>query len=223
VGLQYVLTDALGPAIGRMFLFIVFIAITVCVLAVHTAAIRIAFAMARDNALPAGSALAKVSKKTGTPVLPAVVIGVLAVALLVVNINSPQIFSAVTSLAIILIYLAYLLVTVPMLVKRFRGQWPLSGAPQGRFSLGRWGLPVNILAVLWGGAMTINLAWPRKEIYNATEPFHWYLQWSSILFVAVFAVGGFAYYWFVQRHKVGVLADHAAQAATDTDTEEATA
>ncbi|WP_020671884.1 APC family permease [Amycolatopsis nigrescens] len=211
VGLQFVLTDALGSTIGRMFLFIVFIAITVCVLAVHTAAIRIAFAMARDNALPAGSKLAKVSQKTGTPVLPAIIIGVIAIALLVVNINSPQIFSAVTSLAIILIYLAYLLVTVPMLVKRVRGQWPLKNAPAGRFSLGRWGLPVNVLAVLWGVAMTINLAWPRKEIYNATEPFHWYLQWSSVLFVAVFAVGGFAYYWFVQRHKVGVLADHAAK------------
>jgi amino acid transporter len=202
---------------------VVFVAITVCVLAVHTAAIRIAFAMARDNALPAGSKLAKVNKTTGTPVLPAVVIGVIAVVLLVVNINSPQIFSAVTSLAIILIYLSYLLVTVPLLVKRFRGQWPPENVPQGRFSLGRWGLPVNVLAVLWGGAMTVNLAWPRKEIYNATEPFHWYLQWSSILFVAVFALGGFAYYWFVQRHKVGVLADHAAQAATTTDPEEATA
>jgi len=220
-GLQFVLTDALGPTIGRAFLFIVFIAITVCVLAVHTAAIRIAFAMARDNALPAGSRLAKVSPKTGTPIVPAVLIGVIAVALLAVNINSPQIFSAVTSLAIILIYLAYLLVTVPLLVKRFRGEWPRKGTPAGRFSLGRWGLPVNVLAVLWGAGMMINLAWPRREIYNATEPYHWYLQWSSLLFVLVFAVGGFAYYWFVQRHKVGTLADHAARPADPESAEEA--
>ncbi|RJQ85260.1 APC family permease [Amycolatopsis panacis] len=212
-GLQYVLTDALGPAVGRMFLFVVFIAITVCVLAVHTAAIRIAFAMARDNALPCGSKLARVTEKTGTPVLPAIVIGVLAVALLLVNIDSTQIFSAVTSLAIILIYLSYLLVTVPMLVRRLRGGWPREDAPPGRFSLGRWGLPVNVLAVLWGGVMTINLAWPRNEIYNASPPYHWYLQWISVLFVGVFAAGGFAYYWFVQRHRIGVLADHAAPAA----------
>ncbi|WP_116202963.1 APC family permease [Amycolatopsis circi] len=217
VGLQYVLTDALGPAIGRVFLFVVFIAITVCVLAVHTAAIRIAFAMARDNALPGGRKLARVNKTTGTPVLPAIVIGVLAVALLVLNINSTQIFSAVTSLAIILIYLSYLLVTVPMLIRRLRGRWPREGTPAGRFSLGRWGLPVNVLGVLWGGAMTINLAWPRNEIYNASPPYHWYLQWISVLFVGVFAAGGFAYYWFVQRHKVGVLADHAAASAPDEE------
>ncbi|GAA4527255.1 APC family permease [Amycolatopsis samaneae] len=216
IGLQFVLTDALGPEIGRIFLFIVFVAITVCVLAVHTAAIRIAFAMARDNALPGGSKLAKVNKKTGTPVLPAIVIGLIAIVLLLVNINSSQIFSAVTSLAIILIYLAYLLVTVPLLIKRIRGEWPRKDAPKGRFSLGRWGLPVNVLAVLWGVAMLVNLAWPRNEIYNATPPYHWYLQWISVLFVAVFGGGGFAYYWFVQRHRIGVLADHAAHAAGPT-------
>ncbi|MBQ6643526.1 MAG: amino acid permease [Saccharopolyspora sp.] len=215
VGLQFVLTDSLGPLIGRLFLLVVFVAITVCVLAVHTAAIRIAFAMARDNALPGGSKLARVSPRFQTPVVPAIVIGVIAVALLVVNIGQPQIFSAVTSLAIILIYVSYLLVTIPMLVARLRGEWS-SRKQEGRFTLGRWGLPVNVLAVLWGIGMTTNLAWPRRDVYNAEPPYHWYLQWSSVLFVGIAALGGFAYYWFVQRHRVGVLADHAATGETDT-------
>ncbi|WP_163505723.1 APC family permease [Fodinicola acaciae] len=215
-GLQFVLTDALGPAIGRAFLVAIAIAITVCVLAVHTAAIRIAFAMARDNCLPAGSVLARVSPRFRTPIVPSIIIGVIAILLLLVNVNQPQIFSAVTSLAVVLIYVSYLLVTIPMLVARLRGNWPTGGARRaGRFQLGRWGLPVNILAVLWGIGMSVNLAWPRKEIYNATPPFHWYLQWSSVLFVIVIAAAGFAYYWFVQRHKVGVLADHAATPAPE--------
>ena len=207
VGLQFVLTDSLGPLIGRMFLVVVFVAITVCVLAVHTAAIRMAFAMARDNSLPGGSKLAKVSPRFQTPVTPAVIIGVLAVLLLLVNIGQSQIFSAVTSLAVILIYIAYLLVTVPMLVARLRGRWS-SAKQEGRFTLGRWGLPVNILAVLWGAVMTIDLGWPRDEIYNADPPHHWYLQWSAVLFVVVGLGGGFAYYWFRQRRQVGVLDEH---------------
>lgn len=221
VGLQYVLTDALGPLIGRMFLVVVFIAITVCVLAVHTAAIRIAFAMARDNSLPGGSKLAKVSPRFQTPVVPAVIIGVLALLLLLVNIGQAQIFSAVTSLAVILIYVAYLLVTIPMLVARLRGTWS-SAKQEGRFTLGRFGLPVNILAVVWGLVMTIDLAWPRNEIYNADPPYHWYLQWSAVLFIAVFLGGGFAYYWFVQRHRVGVLNEHRASVESTVDTEPAT-
>jgi urea carboxylase system permease len=209
-GLQYIVLDVLGSTVGKLFLICVVIAITVCNLAVHTAAIRMMFAMARDNNLPAGSHLARVDPKRKTPVIPAVVIGVLALLILVVNIRQPQIFTVITSIGIIMIYIAYLLVTLPMLLARLRGEWPRGGAEKaGYFSLGRFGLPVNLLAVVWGAAMALNLAWPRKEIYNATEPFHWYIQWGAFLFIGVVALGGFAYYWFVQRHKYGVLADHA--------------
>lgn len=205
-GLQYIVLDVLGSTAGKAMLWCVLIAVTVCALAVHTAAIRLAFAMARDNNLPASSLLAKVSPRFQTPVLPAVIIGVLALAILVVNIRQPQIFTVVTSIGIIMIYLAYLGVTGPMLVARLRGKWQPAG--DGKFSLGRWGLLVNIGAVVWGAAMTTNLIWPRAEVYNATAPFHWYLQWGAVLFVAVIAGGGFAYYWFIQRHRTGVLAGH---------------
>ncbi|CAM5324341.1 Putative amino acid permease OS=Streptomyces griseus subsp. griseus (strain JCM 4626 / NBRC)OX=455632 GN=SGR_1534 PE=4 SV=1 [Streptomyces griseus subsp. griseus] len=149
----------------------------------------------------------------GTPVAPAVLIGVVGVVILVVNINQPQIFSVITSIAIIMIYLAYLLVTVPMLLRRLRGDRQPCGGDA--FSLGRWGLPVNIAAVLWGTAMSLNLAWPRAEVYNATGPQHWYLRWGAFLFIGVVALGGFAYYWFVQRHRTGVLAEHRVEAQDD--------
>jgi amino acid transporter len=208
-GLQYVVLDVLGSTVGKIFLISVVIAITVCNLAVHTAAIRMMFAMARDNNLPAGEHLARVDPKHKTPVIPAVVIGLLALIILIVNIRQPQIFTVITSIGIIMIYIAYLLVTVPMLLSRMRGQWPRNTETmRGYFSLGRWGLLVNVLAVGWGFFMAINLAWPRKEIYNAAEPFHWYLQWGAFLFIGIVALGGFAYYWFVQRHKTGVLDSH---------------
>ena len=207
-GLQYIVLDVLGNTVGDLFLWSVVIAITVCCLAVHTAAIRMMFAMARDNNLPAGEHLATVNPKTKTPIIPAVLIGVLAILILVVNIRQPQIFVVITSIGIIMIYIAYLLVTVPMLLARVRGQWPPADAPPGYFSLGRLGLPINVLAVVWGLFMSINLAWPRSSIYNATEPFHWYLKWGAVLFVGIVMVAGFAYYWFVQRHKTGTLESH---------------
>src|SRR3978361_2542998 len=95
-------------------------------------------------------------------------IRVIAIVLLFVTF-SPQIYTVVTSIAIIMIYTAYLLVTIPLLIKRIRGQWE---PREGAFSLGRWGIPVNILAVLWGGFLTINLAWPRNEVYNDSAPVH---------------------------------------------------
>ncbi|WP_405690085.1 APC family permease [Streptomyces sp. NBC_01185] len=204
-GLQYVVLETLGSTIGEIFLWCVVVAITVCVLAVQAAGIRLMFAMARDNNLPAGSVLAKVSPRFQTPVVPAVVIGVVGVVILVININQPQIFSVITSIAVIMIYLAYLMVTAPMLIRRLRGAWHPA---EGSFSLGRFGLPVNILAVLWGAGMALNLAWPRAEVYNATGPQHWYLRWGAFVFIGIVAVGGFTYYWFVQRHRTGVLESH---------------
>jgi urea carboxylase system permease len=212
-GLQYIVLDVLGGTIGDIFLWCVVIAITVCNLAVHTAAIRMMFAMARDNNLPAGEHLARVDPRTKTPIIPAVLIGVLAIVILVVNIRQPQIFVVITSIGIIMIYIAYLLVTMPMLKARLQGRWRPEDTPEGYFTLGKWGLPINIAAVVWGLGMAINLAWPRASIYNATEPFHWYLKWGAVLFIGVVMFGGFAYYWFVQRHKTGTLAGHAYEAA----------
>ncbi len=211
-GLQFIILDVLGNTVGDVFLWCVVIAITVCCLAVHTATVRMMFAMARDNNLPAGDHLARVHPKTRTPIIPAVIVGVLAIAILLVNINQPQIFTVITSIGIIMIYIAYLLVTGPMLIARLKGKWRSTDAQPGYFTLGRWGMLVNVLAVIWGLFMAINLIWPRASIYNAVEPFHWYLKWGGVLFVGIVMGGGFAYYWFVQRHKTGTLASHASDA-----------
>ena len=210
-GLQHIVLAVLGGPFGKAFLVCIVVAVVVCTLAVHAAAIRMMFAMARDNNLPFSRQLSKVDPVRKTPTVAAIVIGILAVIPLLVNITQPAIFTILSSISIVLIYLSYLLVTVPMLRKRLARKWPLldDGSKAG-FSMGKWGLPVNILAVLWGGAMTLNLIWPRTEIYNSVPPFEWYLQWGGVIFVAAVTVGGFLLYRFKIRHQTGVLAEHAA-------------
>jgi hypothetical protein len=41
---------------------------------------------------------------------------------------------------------------------RARRGWPTAKTP---FSLGKWGMAVNIAALVYGGAMILNFAWPR--------------------------------------------------------------
>lgn len=206
-GGQLVLLQVLGGPVGTVFLIAIAIAITVCTLAVHTAAIRLMFAMARDNALPEGARLAKIDPVHKTPVIPSIVVGALALAILLANIGSPEVFTAVTSVAIIMIYIAYLLVTVPLLMRRLRGEWPDEASKgSGYFSLGRLGLPVNILAVVWGVAMAVNLAWPREAVYGAG-----WLAWSAFIFIGIIVLGGLAWYLVRGRHRVGTLPEHMAQ------------
>jgi urea carboxylase system permease len=195
-GLPYVLTSTLGNTVGKIFLADVAIAICVCTLAIQTAATRMMFSMSRDGMLPFSARLAHVSPTTGTPVLPAIVVGALAIGLLAVNVGEASLFTALASVCIVMLYGAYLMVTVPLLLKRARGTW----APvEGHFSLGRWGLAVNAGAVLYGAAMTINIGWPRASVYDAAGG-HWYLQWFALLFVGGTLVAGvLAYLWVRPR------------------------
>ena len=175
-GLPYVITAVLGTFWGKVLLVDVAIAIVVCTLAIQTAGSRLVFSMARDGQLPASRWLAHVDPRRGTPMWPSVAIGVLAVGLLAVNIGNAALFTTLSSVCIVMIYLAYLLVSVPTLVARLRGRFTPS--EPGLFSLGRWGLPINIAAVVYGAAMVVNLSWPRPEVYDPTGEHPW-LTWSA--------------------------------------------
>lgn len=164
-GLPYVLTAVLGTFWGKVLLADVAIAISVCTLAIQTAGSRLVFSMARDGQLPAARHLSAVHARRGTPILPSLIIGALAVAVLAINIGNAALFTTLSSVCIVMIYLAYLLITVPLLVQRVRGRWTREAEP-GFFSLGRWGIAVNVLAVAYGAAMLVNLAWPRPEVYD---------------------------------------------------------
>ena len=54
--------------------------------------------------------------------------GVLTSLLLVINIGNQRVFYILTSVAIILFYIPYLMVTGPMLLRRLRGTWPKPGS-----------------------------------------------------------------------------------------------
>jgi urea carboxylase system permease len=195
-GLPYLVKQVLGETAGNILLWDVVLAIGVCCLAIQTAAIRMTFSMARDGALPAGRVLSHVSPTARTPTIPAIVSAVIAMGILLVNIDTPEIFTVVTGVAIVLIYIAYLLVTVPLLRKRLNG-WPDRGSePPGLFSLGSWGLAINIVAVAYGALMAINIGWPRNEVYGAGN-----YMWGGLIFVGIVIGIGLLYYFFYERHR----------------------
>jgi len=191
-----------GNAFSTVFLLVVAAAIFVCCLAIMTSTIRLCFGMSRDRVLPGSSVLSKVNPRLHTPVWSCIAVGILA--------GIPYIqFAGVFIIAIAatgMIYLSYLIGNLALLRARLGG-WPRVKAP---FSLGRWGLPINVLAIAWGGGMLINMAWPRaatnprpKEL-PGTLDFHWHwLNGQPVLWtvlVVILIVGG-AYYAIVQRTK----------------------
>ncbi|MDA8323193.1 MAG: APC family permease [Actinomycetota bacterium] len=195
-GLPLVLESALGSTVGKILLVDVAFAMFICTLAIQTAAIRLTFSMARDHRLPFGERLAHVTEQRHSPVTPAIVSGLVAIAILVVNIGNAQIFLIVTSVSIVIVYIAYLLVTAPVLVQRLAG-WPAEGKSSGLFTMRRpVGLIVNLIAVGYGGLMAINLIWPRTAIYGAGG-----YAWGGVISIAAIVGLGLIYYLAAQRRR----------------------
>jgi urea carboxylase system permease len=198
LGLPWVLTSIMGPVAGRILLVDVTIAICVCTLACQTSGSRMMFSMARERALPFHRTLGRVSPRTGTPVVTSIVVGAGAALALVVNLGQAAVFTALASLCIAMLYLAYLGVTGPLLVTLIQqarhritppGQLDETGKPL--FSLGRWAIPVAAAAVIYQVLAFINLAWPRQSVYDLTGH-TWWLQWSAVLFIGLSLAVGFA-------------------------------
>jgi amino acid transporter len=138
---------------ATLYLAVVSAAIFVCCLSILAATIRLCFGMSRDNTLPFSKPLARVSPTLHTPVWTCIVVAVLAAVPFLKYAGVGIIAIAATGM----IYLSYFLGNIVILRARARG-WPKTEAP---FRLGRWGMLVNILGLIYGGAMLINFAWPR--------------------------------------------------------------
>jgi len=148
----------LGDVVGGAYLWVIFVAVSVCTLAIQGATSRLMFSMGRDRRLPLGSAWGHVSSTFRTPANAAIAVGVLAGVPLLVT-DSPFLLAGG---ATGLIYISYFLCNLGVFLARTKG-WPRGKA---WFSLGGWGTVLNLLALLWGGVMIINFA-----LWNAPDWF----------------------------------------------------
>ena len=141
-----------GITVGEIYLFVILASVFVCTLAIQGAATRMMFSMSRDRHLPLGQLWGSVNSSFRTPANAAIAVGVLAaIPILVIG---PLGGFSVSIAATGLIYLSYLLTNLGVLAARFRG-WPHTPA---WFSLGRWGKLINVIAILYGGLMLLNIA-----------------------------------------------------------------
>jgi amino acid transporter len=160
--------------------------------------------MARDNQLPLSKQLSRVAPSLHTPIWACVAVAVLAAIPFIQFSGAGIIAIAATGM----IYFSYFLGNIAILRARLKG-WPKTDAP---FKLGRWGLLVNIVGLLYGGAMLVNFAWPRAVPFTNPKPsqsgglldFHiGFLNDIPILWtvVVVIALIGAIYYAAAGRNK----------------------
>jgi len=196
-GLSWLVKDVLGGRFGTAILCDVVFAVTVCALATHAGAVRLMFAMARDGKLPFSGLLSRVSPDSKTPVVPAIVAGAAAIGILVINVNLPRLIELITVVAALWANLAYLFVTTALLRRRFAGRQISEDSDAGSaFTLGRWGLPVNVVGAFWSAFMVLNLGWPRAAVYGAD----WQSRFAPLLLTVSLLAVGASFYLYLRRH-----------------------
>ena len=174
------------------FLVMVIVAFFSCGTAVQGAGARVAFALARDGALPFSDDIKRISPRHHTPVnaiLVGTIIPFLFLLLVLVNPSKPvhllwfdypanvNALYALVSFATSGIYLAFFLTVLGAFLARRRG-WH----PSGTFTLGRWGMPVTVGGGLYLLLMLLNIVWP-SSLTSGRAIFNY--GWVTLLVMAV--------------------------------------
>ena len=150
-----------GITVGEVYIFVILVSVFVCTLAIQGAATRMMYSMSRDGHLPLGKIWGHVSPTFRTPANAAVAVGVLAALPILFVGPLSGYFLAIAATG--LIYLSYFMCNVGVLLARRKG-WPRQRA---WFNLGKWGMPVNILALIYGGLMIVNIGlWADPALFG---------------------------------------------------------
>lgn len=166
----------LGEKLGIIILIIIVVSAAASIMASTS---RLLFSMGRDKLIFGHAVLARIDERRGLPngaILTAMVVPCLIIA---IGIFSSDAITQVISFATAGIYTSFHMVTGGALYARLKG-WK----PAGYFTLGGWGVVVNVLALAFGIVMTLNLVWPRSP----DAP--WYLNYINALSVLLIFVLG---------------------------------
>jgi choline transport protein len=124
------------------------------------------------------------------PVRAIILITVTASLLGLVNIGSSTAFNALTSLALIGHYTSYLLPITLLVFRRF-GKKEI---PWGPWTLGRWGLPINLISMAYSIVLIVFMVFPPYQPVRAEN-----MSYASVIFGAAILVS--TVLWFVYGRK----------------------
>ncbi|RLL97436.1 hypothetical protein CFD26_106440 [Aspergillus turcosus] len=145
-------------------------------IAVVASVSRLTWAFARDGGLPYSKFFAKVDGKYHIPVRAVCLVCFNVLLLSLINIASTTALSAILALTTSSLSISYIIPIVMMAWKRLRKE-PITFGP---FTLGRWGLAINIYAIIFGIFICTFVSFPTEIPVTATN-----MNYSGPVFLGV--------------------------------------
>jgi len=179
--------DAVGETGGLLILFLVIGAQFYCGMSSVTANSRMIYAFARDGAIPASGFWHRINHRTRTPTNSIWLAAVGAFILGLPYLYSAVAYAAVTSIAVIGLYVAYV---APVFLRLRAGK----RFEPGPWTLGRWSKPVGILATLWVIFIFVLFMLPQFQPIDINT-----FNYTPVVFAVV--LGGAAIWYFASARK----------------------
>jgi amino acid transporter len=156
-----ILQQGLGSKAGNAMSALISMAMWFCGLACITSASRSLFSLARDHGTPFAEQVRWVSPRHGTPAVSVWVTVAASMAAMLWTKAVP----VVTSLSTVALYLAYgIPVALAWRARRAGSDWPSHAV----WSLGRFGAPLNMVAMLYAAFICVVLIMPPNELAGET-------------------------------------------------------
>ncbi|MCJ1463740.1 hypothetical protein MMC07_002349 [Pseudocyphellaria aurata] len=146
---------------------------------------RQTWAFARDRGLPFSAWIAHVHPRLHLPVNAIALSCIITSVLALINIGSNVAFNAIISLNLVSLMLTYFTSIGCVLVRRVRHPALL---PPSRWSLGHWGIPINVGGMAYALFAFFWCFWPNATPVDAAS-----FNWAVVLFLTV-AIVSLGYY-----------------------------
>ncbi|WP_282794093.1 amino acid permease [Streptomyces sp. CC224B] len=194
-----ILMDALGAATGKWLLLVIIVAQLFCGMASVTANSRMIYAFSRDGALPFSTTWHKLHPGTRTPTHAVWLATGGAFALGLPYLWNNTAYAAVTSIATIGLYIAYVIPTYLRLRQGDRFE-------RGPWHLGSWSTIIGTVAVAWVLVITVLFMLPQSSPITAKT-----FNYAPIAVGVVLAFCGTwwlasARKWFLRPHHASSVA-----------------
>lgn len=157
---------------------------------------RQVFAFARDRGMPFGHWLARVDAGGTYPINSLILVWVIVTLLPLISLGSNIAFDALTSLQIIPLIFTYLISMTSIIWRRLFGE-PLPSSP---WTLGRLGLPINLVGWLYCVYQITFLPWP---VIMPVTPANF--NWASVMFVGIMSFVIVYYILVGRKHYKGPI------------------
>ena len=144
--IEEIINQQLGPVATKIVVAFALTNILACLLSNMLVATRLTYSMARDNMLPFSHVWRHVSVKSKTPSYAVIGLGCLSTLLLLSALVNEAAFNYIIGIASLLFFFVYILQTIGLLIGVSKGTIPQ--AEPGTFDLGRWRLPIYIVALV---------------------------------------------------------------------------